>query len=104
MKKLTLTKIRMFQKSYGFTAIQNHINTGTAWHLEGSFGRQAMDLLESGACMLPLESRSDAYGNSVPSRDMLKNGTKGTLGNSQVFWQSVLDGDTVIDEWEEIEE
>jgi len=103
MKKLTLAKIKSLQKTYGFTEIQNHINTGTAWHLEGSFGRQAMALLESGACMLPLEPKGDAYGNTVPSRDMLKDGTKGTLGNSKKFWQSVLDGEIEIDEWAEAE-
>jgi hypothetical protein len=77
--------------------MQDMINSGQAWQMEGSIGRAAMDLLESGACMLPLTPHSDAYGNRVPSRDMLQGGSKGTLENSIRFWERVETGEIELD-------
>lgn len=104
MSKLTLKAIEKLQKAYGFDKMQNHINTGMCWKLEGSVGREAMALLDSGACMLPKEFHTDYYGNKVPSRDVLKEGTKGTFKNSQTFWQGVLDGSIEIDPLETLDE
>jgi hypothetical protein len=72
--------------------------------MEGSYGREASALLESGACMLPTTSKVDAYGFIVPSRYDLKAGTKGTYLNSKNFWTSVENGKTEIDEFAEIED
>ena len=63
--------------------LQTLINSGMVWHLEGSMGRSAMDALESGLCMLPERSFKDYWGNRVPARNELKDGTKGTEGNVQ---------------------
>jgi len=93
MAELTLEQITALQKMYGVTDLQDKINTGLAWKLEGSFGRAAMSALEDGACMLPEERHSDCYGTTVPSRNDLEPGTKGTLLNSQNFWQKVEDGE-----------
>ena len=98
MKKMTLKKIEAMQKTYGFDKMQEMINAGQAWRMEGSVGREAMRLLESGACMLPKEFKTDYYGNRVPSRDVLQAGSKGTLKNSQNFWAGVEDGSIEIDE------
>ena len=100
---MNFKKITALQKQYGFTEMQNLINTGMAWKLEGSFGRTAMALLESGTCMLPKSAYRDYYGNRVPSRDDLKKGTKGTYNNSVEFWEAVLDGKIEIDEFAEID-
>ena len=93
MAKLTLEQITALQKMYGVTDLQDKINTGLAWKLEGSFGRAAMSALEDGACMLPEESYMDYYGNTVPSRNQVRPGTTGSLENSQNFWQKVEDGE-----------
>ncbi len=85
--------IKRLQKDYGFAEMQEMINTGQAWKMEGSVGREAMALLESGACMLPKEFRVDYYCNTIPSRDVLKAGTKGTYKNSKRFWEAVENGD-----------
>lgn len=66
--------------------LQEAISNGTVWSLEGSVGRSAMQALESGACFLPEESFADYWGNTVPSRNSLKEGTKGTLSNSANFY------------------
>lgn len=58
--------------------MQELINSGTAWQLEGSVGRSAMALIESGECMLGEEGHRDYYGNYVPSRHEVKAGTKGS--------------------------
>ena len=97
MTKLTVKRITALQKSYGFSEMQELIDKGHAWTLEGSVGREASRLLESGACMLPKEFKVDYYGNRVPSRDVLKPGSKGTFKNSQNFWQGVEDGTIEID-------
>jgi hypothetical protein len=57
---------------------QELINTGTAWKLEGSVGRAAMALIESGECMLGEEGHRDYWGNYVPSRHEVQPGTKGS--------------------------
>ena len=89
--KLTVELITDLQKTYGLTSMQELINSGQAWYMEGFTGRQAMQALEDGACMLPEVPRKDYWGNIVPARTSLKPGTKGTLENSQDFWQKVLD-------------
>jgi hypothetical protein len=89
--------ILALQKEYGFTDMQNDINSGLVWRSEGSVGRAAMRLLESGACMLPKELTMDAYGNRVPSRYVLQKGSKGTFQNCAKFCTAVLDGRIEID-------
>jgi hypothetical protein len=59
-------------------SIQELINTGMAWKLEGSIGRQAMDFITAGYCMLGKEGHHDYWGNYVPSRFEVKSGTKGS--------------------------
>ena len=103
MANLTFKRITALQKTYGFSDMQELINKGHVWTLEGSVGREASRLLDSGACMLPKVPRRDYYGNTVPSRDMLKPGTKGTFKNSQVFWKGVEDGTIEIDPMAEMD-
>lgn len=54
------------------------IDNGSAWRLEGSVGRTAMDLIESGQCMLGERGFHDYWGNYVPSRYEVVSGTKGS--------------------------
>jgi hypothetical protein len=95
--------ITALQKQYGLSDMQDSINSGMIWKGEGWGGREAMRLLDSGACMLPKEFKVDYYGNKVPSRDVLKQGTKGTYQNSKRFWQGVVCGKIEIDEFAEID-
>ena len=60
-------------------AMQNLINNGMAWRLEGSVGRDAMSLIESGHCILGEEGFKDFWGNYVPSRYEVEAGTKGSV-------------------------
>lgn len=83
---MNFQRISKLQRLNGFSEIQNQINSGLAWKLEGSVGRYAMSCLEVGACMLPKVPRKDSYGNLVPSRYVLKSGTKGTYQNSVNYW------------------
>lgn len=78
--------IKRHQKEQGYDQWQFLIDTGHAWKMEGSVGRQAMHLLEVGACMLPKKSFTDYYGNKIPSRDELKKGSKGTYQNSVRYY------------------
>lgn len=57
---------------------QELVNTGDAWHMDGSTGRTAMDLIEAGLIMLGEEGNYDYYGNYVPSRYEVVPGTKGS--------------------------
>lgn len=83
---MNYNRILKLQKIEGFTEMQNNINSGLCWVLEGSSGREASNCLEAGACMLPKVQRKNAYGSLVPSRDQLKKGTKGTYLNSVNYW------------------
>lgn len=95
---MTIERITELQEMHGLKQMQDLINSGDAWKMEGSYGRAAMANLESGACMLPTESHRDYWGNTVPSRDMLQDGTKGTLQNSINFWTAVEDGTIVLED------
>lgn len=60
-----------------YQAMQRAINAG-AWSLQGSYGRAMMDAIESGCCMLGKRPASDYWGNLIPSRSQVKEGTKGS--------------------------
>ena len=61
-----------------YSAMQRAINSGMAWKMQGSYGRAAMEALSSGFCMLGREQCRDYYGNTIPSRDDVALGTKGS--------------------------
>ena len=69
---------------------QRLINSGQAWHLQGSYGRTASDLIEQGFCTVGSKPIRDYYGNSVPSTEQLEAGTKGTIeycrDNQPDYW------------------
>ena len=57
---------------------QELIDSGLAWKLEGSIGRQCMDLIDAGVCTLGPVGFRDYWGNYVPSKFEVKPGTKGS--------------------------
>ena len=61
-----------------FESIQKAINSGTAWKFQGSYGRTMMDAIQGGYCMLGIHRAQDYYGNTIPSRDDVQEGTKGS--------------------------
>jgi hypothetical protein len=81
--------IQKLQKETKNDYYQALINGGTAWKLEGSIGRLCMDLLRTGACMLPKKRHRDYYGNLIPSRDDVKKGTTGSYQNSVNYYQNL---------------
>lgn len=60
--------------------IQTLINSGMAWQFEGHVGRTCMAAIENGDAMLGLTAHRDYWGNYVPSRNEVKEGTKGSIG------------------------
>jgi hypothetical protein len=81
---LTLNDIDAIESAYDATseedyyfAIQRAINSGM-WALQGSYGRTMMAAIESGHCMLGRDQARDYYGNTIPSRDDVQKGTKGS--------------------------
>lgn len=79
-----------------FQAMQRQINSGLVWRLQGSFGRAAMDAIESGLVMLGQEGHRDYWGNYVPSRFQVEPGTKGTIEYVQAHtdedWAASMEG------------
>ena len=61
-----------------FASLQRAINSGMAWHLQGSYGRAAMDAIEAGRCMLGKVPRFDYWSSRIPSRDQVADHTKGS--------------------------
>ena len=59
--------------------LQQLIDSGMAWRLEGAVGRAAMDAIEAGHCVLGPEGHRDYWGNYVPSRYEVVPGTKGSV-------------------------
>lgn len=64
---------------------QRLINSGDAWRLEGHVGRTAMRLIEDGFCVLGTSGHRDAYGNRIPSRTEVQEGTKGSVSYSEAI-------------------
>jgi len=62
-----------------YLSVQRAINSGM-WGLQGSYGRAMMDAINSGRCLLGPNAARDYYGNVIPSRDDVKQGTKGSIG------------------------
>ena len=85
---MNIKTIYKLQREYGLAEMQEAINTGMAWKMEGSVGRTAMELLRTGACVLPKTAVVDVYGNRVPNRDDLVSGTLGTFENAVNFWSN----------------
>lgn len=63
-----------------YGSLQRAINSLTAWRFQGFYGRSMMEAIELGFCMLGTESTTDYYGNRIPSRYDVKEGTKGSRG------------------------
>lgn len=63
------------------------------WKFEGSVGRFAMNCLEAGICYLGTDVTRDYYGNTIPARQMIQAGSKGSMQNAFNFWQRVENGD-----------
>lgn len=84
---MNYAQLKSAQIQSGYHKMQEMIDSGLVWRLEGSMGREASRLLEIGACMLPKMPHRDYYGNRIPSRDDLKKGTKGTYHNSLNFYK-----------------
>ena len=59
-------------------ALQALINSGT-WGLQGSMGRAMMDAIEAGCCALGEQPSRDYWGNRIPSRYEVEEGTKGSV-------------------------
>jgi len=57
---------------------QGLINSGMAWKPEGSIGQYCMSMIKAGYCTQGTKGHNDAYGNYVPSRYEVKQGTKGS--------------------------
>lgn len=61
-----------------YNVVQAAINDGTAWKLQGSYGREMMAAIRNGFCMLGRDAVSDYWGNTIPSRFDVEPGTKGS--------------------------
>ena len=88
-----LQEITEYQEMNDLVGMQEIINNGDAWHMEGSVGRAAMDSLKSGECYLPDKAFRGAYGNKIPSRNELEKGSFGTLEYCYEYWNSVVEFD-----------
>ena len=75
-----------------YLAVQRAINSGM-WGLQGSYGRTMMDAISSGRCLLGPNAARDYYGNVIPSRDDVKEGTKGSIG----FVEAEMGGDWLFE-------
>lgn len=58
---------------------QAWIDSGTAWRLEGSVGREAFRLIDEGYCVLGPERVTDYWGNVVPAHTDIEDGYPGSL-------------------------
>jgi hypothetical protein len=88
--KMSLEELKNLQEQEGFAQLQDWIDSGVAWKMEGSVGRSAMDAITTGVCWLSEHPKLDYWGNRIPSRDEVKSGSKGSLQHSINFYSQVL--------------
>ena len=78
-----------------YTSIQRAINSGM-WSMQGSYGRAMMDAINDGKCLLGLKDAKDYWGNTIPSRLHVKDGTKGSWDyvkeHSGMVWANNMAG------------
>ena len=76
-----------------YISLQRAINDGY-WGLQGSYGRAMMGAIEDGYCMLGRKGFRDYYGNYIPSRGEVQDGTKGSVGyvfhNNGEHWAAMM--------------
>jgi hypothetical protein len=76
-----------------YMAMQRAINSGM-WALQGSYGREMMRAIESGFCMLGRDQARDYWGNTIPARDDVQQGTKGSyqylIDNQGLEWADLM--------------
>lgn len=66
--------------------MQDWIDKGYVWSMEGSIGRAAHNGLECGMYFLPNQSFVNPYGTRIPSREEIRIGTEGSLDNAYDFY------------------
>tara|TARA_E500000178_G_scaffold352531_1_gene416175 strand:+ start:988 stop:1311 length:324 start_codon:yes stop_codon:yes gene_type:complete len=66
--------------------MQEWIDLGYVWSMEGSVGREAMRGLDCGMYFLPNQSFRNPYGQHIPSREEIRIGTEGSLDNAYDFY------------------
>ena len=82
---LTLNDMNNIEAEYDideleyYQSIQRAINA-KAWSFQGSYGRAMAEAISEGKCLLGTEGCKDYWGNRVPSRYEVKEGTKGSEG------------------------
>jgi len=75
-----------------YLSVQRAINAGH-WSMEGSYGRAMMAAINSGHCLLGPNAARDYWGNAIPSRDDVKEGTKGSIS----FVEAAMGGDWLFE-------
>jgi len=75
-----------------YLSVQRAINSGM-WSMEGSYGRAMMAAIDSGRCLLGPAAARDYWGNVIPSRDDVKEGTKGSIS----FVEAAMGGDWLFE-------
>lgn len=79
-------------------SMQELINNGSVWGLEGSMGRAAMDAIDCGDAILGPVGHRDYWGNYVPSRYEVRPGTPGSLEYANMMRQG-----NGLEDWTEVE-
>lgn len=69
---------RMVDEIEMAAAMQRTINQGDGWRMHGSMGRAMMGAIEAGQNLLGKQGARDYWGNRIPSRDEVEDGTKGS--------------------------
>lgn len=57
---------------------QELIDDGRVWSLQGSYGRMAKHLIETGHCLLAPVTQKDFFDNPIPSRFDVEPGSPGS--------------------------
>lgn len=88
---MTEQEIRKLQKIEGLDTLQEMIDSGIAWKMEGSVGRSAHSALQNGACFLPEIRHTNACGTVLNKRSDREKGDSGTLEYSSNYWKNEVE-------------
>ncbi len=67
--------------------LQEWVDSGLAWHLEGFIGRSASDALAAGALVLSPQRTRDYWGTPIPAYTDLVDevGSSGSVANAEAY-------------------
>lgn len=83
-------EIKKIQRKYGVGKVQELIDSGKAFMIQGDFEELIWSMIYSGACMLPDLVHKNHQGTRIATRAMVPSGSPGSFKRCQSYWSKFI--------------